>query len=685
MRFARPLPLHTALLMATALGVACARQPPQTSSAVTRPPASILLVTLDTTRADAIGPEAEGVDTPAFNGLAARGVRFRQAYATSPETLPSHASMMTGLYPGGHGLRENGRFLSDAHAVIAERLRQAGYRSAAFVSSYVLARRFGLARGFDVYDDEMPRREAERSSRKTTDRATAYLAAPSEKPLFLWVHYFDPHTPYAPDEPYRSRHASAPYLGEVAAMDAQLGRLVEAFEQHVRASRQRQGSSAIVIASDHGEGLGDHGEPQHGNLLYQSTMHVPLLVVAEGFPPGTHDEPVSVRRVFHTLMDLGGLDATHSLRQHEDEVVLAEAMKPFLGYGWQPQVMGIAGGLKAILAGTTEVYDIAADPRETQTLGSGANLPARLRQALDEYPVPLPGAAPAPDTLDPEARRRLASLGYIGATTAPAVRRDAPRPADMVHLFETLDAASGLFVQQRYTEVIPLLRKILTADPFNLDAALRLATAHSMLGHEELAVQAFRRAALIAPDSADVRLYRALHDARSRNWERAVPVLEAAVAEAPERLPAVEGLALVRERQGRVAEAVTLRQQMYRLRPPSTSELVQLGELAMTAHQTPQAIDALEKARAADPQAFRHDLELGVLYLDARRYDAAREALDRVPASHPEYAMALFKRAQLSVVLGEPDRAARIDAARRRADATTRKLIAMERLFQKGN
>src|ERR1700730_11914454 len=179
---------------------ACGKAPkPESSTAggsTARP--SILLVTLDTTRADAIGPEAIGIETPAFDALAARGRRFRQAYATVPETLPSHASMMTGLYPAGHGVHENARYLSGDRPVLAERLRQAGYRTAAFVSAFTLARRFGLARGFETYDDELPARRAERASRETTDQVLAHFRQEQVQPLFLCVHYYDPHYPYTP-------------------------------------------------------------------------------------------------------------------------------------------------------------------------------------------------------------------------------------------------------------------------------------------------------------------------------------------------------------------------------------------------------------------------------------------------------------------------------------------------------
>jgi len=635
-------------------------------------------VTLDTTRADSIGPEAAGVRTPAFDALAARGRCFRQAYATAPETLPSHCSMLTGLLPAAHGVRENGRTLPEDRGVLAERLRQDGYRTAAFLSSFVLDRRFGLARGFDVYDDELPSGRNERTALETTDRALAHLRQERHRPLFVWVHYFEPHHPYVPPEPYRGRYPGKPYLGEVAAMDEQLGRLVAAFEDRT------EGPRAILVAGDHGEGLGDHGESQHGNLLYQSTMHVPLVAVGPGVAPGAIDTPVSTRKVFHTVLDWAGQGAAASLRGEGDEIVLAEAMKPFLAYGWQPQVMAVQGSRKAILAGALEVYDVVADPRETSDLAAGADLPRAVRDALREYPLPSPGAPPALGGLGEEARRRLASLGYVGAVAAPVVRKDAPRPIDRVRLFDALDRASGLFVREEYAEAVPLYERILAEDPGNLDAALRLATAHSSLGHRERAAAAFRRAGEIAPGSPDVRTYLALHYARGEDWERAVPLLERVVAETPDRLPALEALAVVRERQGRVRDAVELRQKVYRTRTPSPAELVRLGQLAMSVGDTALATASFEQARARQAGSFAHDLELGVLYLAARRFQKARESLDRVRPSHPEYPMALFKRAQVSVLLREPDRAARIEAARRRADATTRPLIERERLFQEG-
>ena len=664
---------HIALLPAVLMLAACHKESARKAES---PRPSILFVTLDTTRADAVGPEARGIETPSFNALAARGRRFRWAYATVPQTLPSHTSMLTGLYPAGHGVHENARHVAENQLLISERLHNAGYRTAAFVSSFALARRFGLARGFDIYDDELPGGRPERTARETTDRVIEFLRTPAKQPLFLWVHFYDPHYPYTPPEPFRSRYPKQPYYGEVAAMDEQLGRLAAAFQQQVK------GPVAIVLVGDHGEGLGEHGEQQHGDLLYQATMHVPLVMIGPRVHPGVGDAPVSTRRIFHTILDWAGIDTANSLLREEGEVAVGEAMKPFLDYGWQPQVMAVDGTRKAILAGKLEVYDVASDPNEMHDLAAGASLSRQARAALQEYPIPSMDAQQSASNLSDEEHRKLAALGYVSSVAKPVVRPDAPRPADMAPMFPILDEAARLFVQEQYAKAIPLLEQILGRDPNNLDAALRLATSHSALGHEQAAFAAYRRAEVIAPNSADVRTYMALHYARTAEWPKAVPMLERIVAETPDKVPALEALALLRERQGQIEEAMRLRQKVYTLRSPTPAELSRLGEMQMALGQTAPAIDSFEKARALEGASFKHDTELGVLYLASQRFEDARLALDRVRPNDPSYPMALFKRAQVSVLLHEPDASARIAAARTHADATTRELISRERLFR---
>ena len=631
--------------------IACRHETPAPSQ-IERP--SILLVTLDTTRADAIGDA-----TPSFNTLAKRGRVFDFAYAAVPQTLPSHSSIMTGLYPAGHGVRENARFLDASHPTLAEKLKTAGYRTAAFVSAFAVAKRFGLGRGFDVYEEDFGKDRAERNAKETTDLALKYLASPSNAPLFLWVHYYDPHYPYTPPEPFKSKFANDPYKGEIAFMDEQLGRLLAAFK------------GAVIVVADHGEGLGEHGEQQHGNLLYQTTMHVPLVIAGPGFSAGHTTTPFSTRQIFQTVLGWAGIETEHA----EEQVIAGESMKPFLDYGWQPQVMAVEGNRKAIMAGRLEVYDVVADPHEMHNLAAQGDITRGMRATLRDYPIPSAAAAQAPATLDDEAQKKLASIGYVSATSKPVIRKDAPVPADMAPLFPILDRASGLFVRQQYAAAIPLLEEIQRVDPHNLDAALRLATAHSALGHDKEALAAFANAQTLAPDSPDVRTYLALHYAKGPDWEKAVPLLERIVREEPDRLPPLEALAVIRERQGRVEDAVALREKIYTMRTATDAELRRLGSMQMAMGQTDAAIATLEKVRGAD-------LELGVLYLAANRLADARDALDRVPPSHPGYAMALFKRAQVSVLLHESDAAARIAFAKQHADATTRVLIERERLFQ---
>lgn len=669
MRRSAPL---AALLAAAAAG--CAREPPAPAPP---PRPALLLVTLDTTRADAVAPEADAAVTPHLAALAARGITFAHAYSTAPTTLPAHASMMTGLYPAGHGVHENGRRLDDGVPLVAERLRELGYATAALVSGYPLERQYGLARGFDRYDDEMPVRGVERSAEATTERALAHLESLSGRAHFLWVHYFDPHDPYEPPEPFRSRFAADPYRGEIAAMDHQLGRLLAAFEAACGERPWR-----LVVAADHGEGRGDHGEMLHGNLLYQGVMRVPLVVAGSGLAPGRREDAVSLRQIRATLLDWAGDRSEGSLLAAHAEPVLGEAMQPFLNYRWQPQVMAVDGRQKLIRSGRLELYDLLADPAERRDLADEIAPPRELARAVADYPLPATRPAGGGQPLDEEARRRLASLGYLGDGETPRrVPPDAPRAADMTHLFDDLDLVSRRFSEEDYERVLPPLGRVLAADPGNLMATVRLAVSHALLGDDARALAAFAAARRIDPDSIEVRHYLGLHHARRGRAEEAAPLLEEVLAVQPDRFPALVALAEIRARRGRLAEAASLLERALPLAREPAPLAVELGQLRMGLGETGAALAAFERARGLQGPSFGHDLELGVLYLAARRPEEARAALDRVPATHPGHAMALFKRAQVSVLLGEPDRAERVRAAWAAADPETRPLIQNERLF----
>lgn len=664
---------------ALVLVAGCARRAEKVVERAAAPPTrpALLLVTLDTTRADALAPEADATVSPAFAALSARGLRFSQAYATAPSTLPSHSSMLTGLAPNDHGVHENGRRLADRIPVLAERLQQSGYGTAAFVSGYPLERQFGLARGFELYDDEFGPGKIERSSRETTDRALAWLAASDARPRFLWVHYYDPHDPYAPPEPFRSRFPTDPYRGEIAAMDHELGRLLAAFETS-RGGREAR----IVVAADHGEGRGDHGEKLHGNLLYQGVMRVPLVVAGDGIGPGTRSDPVSLRQIHATFLGWAGEKAEGGLLSPAGGPVIAEAMQPFLNYRWQPQVMAVAGRQKLILSGRLELYDVVDDPREERDL-AGRLVPDRgLARAVAGYPLPGKGGAATTAPVGDEERRRLASLGYLVSGEAPkAVPAGAPRAADMTGLFADLDASSLAFVEERWASAAQAFERILARDPGNLMTAVRLAACRSFLGQERAALATFDLARRIDPGSIEVRHYLGMHYLKNGQDELAGPLFETVLEVQPDRLAAVEGLARIRARQGRLAEAAALLERAVPLARDPGARLAEVGLLRMELGETGPAIAALERTRDSQGPAFRRNLELGVLYLSAQRFDDARAALDRIPPDHPAIAMALFKRAQVSVLLREPDSRERIRAAWERADPATRRLIADERLF----
>ncbi|QQR72970.1 MAG: sulfatase-like hydrolase/transferase [Holophagales bacterium] len=647
-----------------------------THPAVARP--SLLLVTLDTTRADAVAPEVDSAATPALATLAARSLRFAQAYSTAPTTLPAHASMMSGLYPAGHGVHENGRRIADRVPLLAERLDELGYATAAFVSGYPLERQVGIGRGFTVYDDAFGPGRVERDAGATTDRALAWLAAAPGGPFLLWVHYYDPHDPYDPPEPFRSRFPHDLYRGEIAAMDHQLGRLLAAFEAKVG-----QGPWRELVLADHGEGRGDHGESLHGNLLYQGVMRVPLFVAGSGIAAGERRDPVSIRQVRPTLLSWAGEATAGDLLAPATEPALGEAMQPFLNYRWQPQTMAVFGRHKLIRSGRLELYDVVADPREAQDLAASASPDRTLARAVADYPLPTPPKPGVPEpALREEDQRRLASLGYLTSAGAPAgVPAGAPRAAEMTHLFGHLDLGSRRFANGDYAQVIPIFERILRDDPGNLMTAVRLAVAQGFAGRDAEALRTFERARRIDPESLEVRHYLAMQHLSRGRFAEAAPLFEAVLAAQPDRLPALAGLARVRLQQGRGSEAAALLERAVPLAGDPGPLLVELGEAQMSVGESAAALEAFERARAQQGAAFVHDLELGVLYLEARRLPEAREALDRVAPNHPAHALALFKRAQVAVLLDESDRAERVRAAWMASDAETRALIARERLF----
>ena len=676
-------PFFAAVLAAVGLLVASCSQQDDASRFKGLPDGerpAILLITLDTTRADRLGIESSAVQTPHFNKLADRGLYFTQAYSTTPTTLPSHTSMMTGLYPMDHKIRENGRRVDAQLDLLASRLQTLGYRTAAFVSGFPLAEQFGLARGFDDYDDDLAGNANERSATLTTDAALQYLAL-EEAADFLWVHYFDAHAPYEPPEPFLSLYKDDLYSGELAYMDSEVGRLLSAFEARFAGQPRK-----VIVVGDHGEGLGDHGEALHGNLLYQGTMRVPLIIAGDGIAPGSVDRSVSIRQVFDTVLEWAGVNGDRSLLGENREPVLAEALKPYLQYGWQPQFMAVLDGIKMIQSGDIEVFDVHADPGETNNLLGDVDMAPELQGALSAYAAraldAMASQAEEPETLSQKTVERLASLGYVGTSGQPILREAAPSPRDMVHIYNDLDIGSGYFTNGNYDAAIEVFSRVLELDPYNFMVAMRLAVAYSVTDRAAQAQEFFERARSINPASVDLRHYHAMHYLRNRQSQLAEPLFESVLAEMPDRLPALEGLLSIYARRGDDAKVMQTLEKLVQVKASPGPDLLRLGKMRMANGDTKAAISAFEQASQILGQRFPQNLELGVLYLADRQFANAASSLDKVSRFDPGYPMALFKRAQVSVLLKEDDSEARAKEAWKRGDETTRRLIVSEKLFR---
>ncbi len=433
----------------------------------------------------------------------------------------------------------------------------------------------------------------------------------------MWVHYYDPHYALRP-----ARALPDEVRGQaVPRRDRGDGRAARPAGPRVRAVVRRADGHRRRRRPRRRAGRSRRGAARHCSCISRrctcrSCWSGPRVATS------VSDTPVSTRRVFHTVLDWAGVDAPNSLLRPSNDVVLGEAMKPFLDYGWQPQVMTVDGAHKAILTGTMEVYDLAADPAEAHDL---ARRGGDCRAGPDRRSRPIRFRRPTPrgpPRLDDEARRS----SRASATSARRRRRwcgsDAPRPVGHAEDLSVARAGVGAVRRGKIRRgVCRCSSRILLPIPHNLDAVLQAASAHSALGHDARALAMFQKAADLAPNSPDVRTYLALHYARGKDWARAVPLLERVVADDPNRLPALEALAVMRVRQGRVDDAIALRQKIYLQRAPTAAELVDTGRAAMSAERTPAAIEAFERARALQGAAFAHDLELGVLYLADNRFD----------------------------------------------------------------
>jgi len=497
------------VVAAAALACGCRRGDP--GRAVHEAP-PVVLISIDTLRADRL--PAYGYTrgaTPHIDALRADAVLFENAYTHVPLTLPAHVSLFTGALPPVHGVRDNLGYRLDAgkHPTLAQRLKERGYTTGGAVSAYVLRRETGVADGFDFYEDALEAPEGvaaagavQRAGGNTLDRLLPWLTGVQGRPFFLFFHLYEPHSPFDPPAPFKQRHPD-PYDGEVAAADAIVGRLLD--ELRARGLYER---ALIVLVSDHGEGLGDHGEEQHGILLYREALHVPLLVKLPGGRRRGERvaAPVGLVNVLPTVAEVAGVAlpkgaAGRSLLQAIPPApVYAETFYPRAHLGWAELRSLVDARWHYIESPRPELYDVAADPGErTDVIAVEGDARHTLRDALYKIPAAFMG----PSEVGALDRERLAALGYLGGA-ASGGDGPPPNPRDRIQVIRAVETAFRLAAAGRKEEAVVAMQRILQDDPQLMDVLFEMGRVLSGLGRHEEAYQAYRRAVRASPAMAAV-------------------------------------------------------------------------------------------------------------------------------------------------------------------------------------
>jgi choline-sulfatase len=597
------------------LGAACSREASPPGPQSTAPPRTVVLITIDTLRADHVGAYGYAVArTPALDGLARDGVRFEHAYAAAPITLTSHASLMTGRYPPGHGARHNGMRLDLKTPTLAERFTQAGYQTGAFVAAFPLDRRFGLIKGFQHYGDTMPRDAGghvtnDRPGRLVVDEALGWFEKHRQDRVFLWVHLFEPHAPYGnPADPAQAaRPAIARYDDDIAEADAQVGRLLAALDRT---------QTLVVMAADHGEAFGEHGEISHSLFAYDTTLRVPLILAGPALPKGTViQDTVSLVDVAPTIASLAGwgrfdsdgeplpLSASRPTSSTQPpaspRALYAETFAPLLDFGWSPLRTLRSGEWKYIAAPKPELYDLAHDPGETRNVVN--EQPARtsdLARRVDAISsTAIVNAGPAPDR---ETLARLQALGYVSGR--PGNGGDRPDPKDRRELAADLARIASGELQGDALE--QALGSVLRADPKNPQANVRLGYVLQGSGRCREAVPLFTAAIDAHLPSADAHLGRAACELAAKNVAAAERTLAAAQAVEPDNPVVSANLGLVLSDNGQPAAGIPHLQRALSLDPDLHQARFGLAIAYARTNQRPRAArEAEELLRRLPPGA----------------------------------------------------------------------------------
>lgn len=644
---------------------ACRREAPDAKQADhLRAGTNVLLITLDTTRADRIGCYGyTGAHTPVLDGLGARGVIFQRAQSQVPLTLPSHASILTGRYPKEHGLRVNGRnALGPTPPTLPEAFKAHGYRTAAFVSAGVIDSRYGLNRGFDVYGDDLasPGKhrsdQAQRRGDAVTDEALAWLDSAADGPFFAWIHYYDPHQPYDPPSPY-GEEAPTPYDGEIAFVDAQIGRVVRWLEK-----RQLSANTLLVLVGDHGESLGEHGTFGHTTFVYQTNLHVPLMFVHPALRAG-HRVAAVVENVdiYPTVLDLMGWARAPDLlsrslvpalggRQFDSVASYAESHHVNWAFNWAQQRSLTTDRWKYISSTRPELYDLTADPHEKRSvLNDYPGVAERMRQALAaRFAEMTPGKA-AEVRLDEQGRQALESLGYLSGGTAAEtgdfLTQDLPDPKDMLPVIGLVDRAAAALEADHPDQATTLLSQAIQISPNSMTIYYQLGRAHHARHEYDLTVAALRRALDLDPRYVPaLSLMASSLDELGRKGE-ARRYFEAILSIDGTNSRALRSLADISRDEGNTDHAIELLKRALSCQPNYVAALTDLSNLLEKRGAHDRALELALQAADADPKAYETQVNAGLLLLRAGRVDEAAAAFVRAAELNPAVAPQLVGQA----------------------------------------
>ncbi len=660
---------------------------------------NVLLVTIDTWRADALGASGSGrVATPNLDRLALLGTRFDFSHAHAVVTLPSHASILTGLYPFQHGVRENAGFrLLPSTTTLAALLRKQGVATGAFIGSFALDSRFGLNAGFDVYDERygkssvnsgfvMPERRADAVVRA----ATQWIGQQKGK-WFAWVHLFDPHAPYRPPPPFDREYADRPYYGEVAYTDSVLAALFDS----VRDGSGRP--TLVIVTGDHGEALGDHGEMTHGLFAYEATLKVPLIVAqidrstaAWDTPRGIRLQPdstvadhdrlkpdspsagavsdIPVRHVdiVPTVLDAfdlplpGGLPGRTLLSGGSEPrgASYFEAVSASLNRGWAPLTGVLFGREKLISLPLPELYDLSKDREEVDNLVDRKPDRRRVLQAsLDQFGAAAPGERAAEDA---ESRARLQALGYVTGS-APRKERytEDDDPKRLIGLDQQLWRAIELYERKQPWAAVPIYRQVIAQRPTMEVAYAQLAMLQWEMGRPADAVATLREAIRAGAGTVNVLSKLGIYLAESGDVKEALPLLREVTAGDDTDIDALNALGIAQGRAGQARDASATFERILSLDPSNTMAIENLGSIALTEDRWDEARRLFTRALEADPASTQAHNGLGVVEMKAGNRRAAIGHWQQAVARDPENFDALYNVATELVNDGRPGEARR--------------------------